>query len=275
MSIVIVSSDSRKTEAEISEKIAAKLDYQVLGPEFLSDIASRYQLDAGKLGEALEKKPSFFSRKSLHRWQYHLSCIEAQVLDRLGADKMVCWGLAAHLYVLGVSHALKVRIISGHDTRVKALMAEKGVGEPRAVKMLARQTRDRKNWSTAAFELDEIDPSQYDLVINLDQIDQQEAVKTIIDAVGYPRFRPMTYSIKCLTNRTLAARVRAVLLKTMSDVRVKARDGTVVVTTKAMKREKRKKAAAIKELAGGIEGVSYVEVHLIKDIFGEAAQSFR
>lgn len=275
MSIVIISSDSGKTEADIANEIAAKLDYKLLGPEILPVIASRCRLETEKLTEALDKKPSFFSRESVNRWQYLLSCIEADVLDRLGGDDTVCWGLAAHLYVLGVSHALKVRIITGNEARVKAIMNEKGVSRARAEKILARKNRDRKNWSTAAFELDEADPSQYDLVINLDQIDPEEAAKTIIDAVGYRRFRPMTYSIKCLTNRTLAARVRSVLLKTMSDVQVKARDGTVVVTVKAMKREKRKKAAAIKELAGGIEGVNYVEVHLIKDIFGEAAQSFR
>jgi hypothetical protein len=49
----------------------------------------------------------------------------------------------------------------------------------------------------------------------------------------------------------------------------------VVVTSKALKREKRKKAAAIKEIAGQVEGVEFVEVHLINYVIREAAESYR
>ena len=57
------------------------------------------------------------------------------------------------------------------------------------------------------------------------------------------------------------------------DVTVTAEGTTVVVRTKALKREKRKKAENIRALAGQIPGVSYVEVHAARDIFREAAES--
>lgn len=81
----------------------------------------------------------------------------------------------------------------------------------------------------------------------------------------------MTYSLKCLADLALAAKVNAALLKSMSDVKAQARDGSVIVLTKALRPQKRKKIAAIKELAGNVEGVSYVEVHVKKNILGEAA----
>ena len=73
----------------------------------------------------------------------------------------------------------------------------------------------------------------------------------------------------------LAAEVKTKLLVLMSDVRVEARDGKVVVTSKAMKREREKKFAAIKALAGAVKGVDYVEVHLINYVIRAAAESNR
>ena len=58
-------------------------------------------------------------------------------------------------------------------------------------------------------------------------------------------------------------------------MRVKARNGTLIVETMALKREKRKKTRAIKESAEKIPGVEYVEVHAFNDIFRQAAESFR
>ena len=119
-----------------------------------------------------------------------------------------------------------------------------------------------------AYNHDETDPSGYDLVINLDQIDPAEAVKTITNAAEYLKFQPMTYSIKCLSDLALAAKVNVRLLKHMVDINVQARDGSVVVLTKASNRQKEKKIAAIKDLAGSIEGIRYVEVHVKKNILG-------
>jgi hypothetical protein len=60
--------------------------------------------------------------------------------------------------------------------------------------------------------LDETDPPLYDVVIRLSNIDPDEVVKTIGETVGYRKFKPMRYSIKCLKDRELAASVRAVVL---------------------------------------------------------------
>ena len=275
MSIIIFSSDSMELGKEIAEKTADAMNYKRVDRQLLADIASKYQLPEDKLQETLEKTPSFFRKMPQKNWQQYLSCIETEVLDILLEDNAVCWDLAAHLYVLGVSHALKVRLLAGHDHLIDKLTKEKSFSRQRAQKWLKDQNRQREKWSHTAYDRDETDPSLYDLVINLEQIDPAEAVKTIIGAVSYRKFQPMTYSIKCLTNLSLAAKVRVELLKSMTDIRVKARDGTVVVTTKALKRQKRNKAAAIKEIAGSIGGVNYVEVHVITDIFGEAAESFR
>ncbi|MCG6908164.1 MAG: cytidylate kinase family protein [Desulfobacteraceae bacterium] len=275
MSIIIISSDSLDHAEQIAKGAAEAVGYQLLGPDLLGDIAAAHKLPVEKLQEALGANHSKWRRMRTKRRAQLLACIEAEVLSRLMADRIVCWGLAAHLYVEGVSHALKVRLLADTREQVKLVALQRDISEQRAEKVLQREKLKQAQWSQIAYNCDESDPSMYDLVINLAQINPDESIKTISGAVGYRKFQPMTYSTKNLAECALAAKVKTRLLENMNEVRVQVRDGRVVVTSKAFKRERQKKAAAIKEIAGGVEGVEFVEVHLINYVIREAAESFR
>ncbi len=266
MSIIIISSDSRNVEEEMAKRVADAKGFDIVDCRVLEDVAKDCNVDPGILEKALENTPSILKKMPQARWRYYLSCIEAEVLERLRRDNVVCWGVAAHLYVIGVSHAMKVRLISGSARRAASIAELQGTSMNIARRWVDDEEKRRKKWSLSAYGIDETSPSIYDLVINLDQIDPDEAVGTIIEAVGYRKFRPVTYSVKCLSDLAIAARVRAELLRSMKDIRVQARDGTVIVFVKGSGREKVKKSRAIKEIAGKIDGVSFVEVHVKRNI---------
>jgi cytidylate kinase len=274
MSVVIISSDSDDKAREIAEKAAETLEYSVLDRKVLSTVSAKYEIPVEKLNRSLDEAPSFLGMSSKMRALY-LAYIEEAALAGLSGDKVVCHGLAAHLYVLGVSHVLKVRILADPEEQVRQIAAGEGVSREKAAKFLRRREALRRRWSRRAYGRDETEASLYDMVISLSQIDGNEAVKTIAETAGYPRFMPMTYSIKCMKDKELATRVRAMLMSLYPDVRVRADGTTVVVETNALKREKRKKAENIKALAGRIQGVDYVEVHVINDLLRQAAESFR
>ncbi len=256
MSVLIFTSDNQELEDNIARETAQHLGYKTLNHTFFDEIAQQYSLDPSKLREAMTTTPSILKRMSSKLWHYSLSCVETAVLDRLLEDDIVCWGLGAHLYVLVVSHVLKVRLVGGDGS---------------AAVTDTKKERLREKWSMMAWHRKEADPRLYDLVINLDQIKPDEAVSTVAATVAYPRFKPMTYSINNLADRALAAKVKNVLLKTLTDIQVHAQNGTVVVTTTCLKREKTKKIAAIKEIAGQVEGLGYLEVHWNVDRVNEAS----
>jgi cytidylate kinase len=275
MPIIIISSEAVEPARQIAQAAADALGYQCLGPEILADIAADCGVPKEKLTQALGNIQSKFKRMRSKRRSQLLAHVEAAVLDRLTADNIVCWGVAAHLYVQGVSHAMKVRLLANRGQQAKKMAVEQSITVKRAEKSIQDGIRKQAQWSQSAYGLDESDPSIYDLVVNLEQIDPDEAVRTIAGAAAYRKFKPMTYSIKTLAENALAAKVKTKLLETLSDVRVQARDGRVVVTSKALKRERQKKAATIKEVAGQVEGVEFVEVHLINYVIREAAESLR
>ena len=260
MPVLLFASDNQKLENTIARETAQHLGYKTLNQTFLDEIAQRHHLDPVKLRDAMEITPSILKRMPAKLWHHLLSFVEMDVLEQLIEDNFVCWGLGAHLYVQVISHVLKVRLVGGNGD---------SDGSD------TRKERQRDKWAMAAWHHKESDPRLYDQVINLDQIKPEEVVSNVAATLEYPRFKPMTYSKNNLTDRLLAARVKNVLVETMTDIHVHAQNGTVVVTTTSLKRDKRKKTAAIKEIAGQVEGIGYLEVHWNVDPVNEAAMSQR
>jgi cytidylate kinase len=272
MPIILISSDSQSTGAEIAQVTAENLGYELLDQELIETVADKHQIPKDKLLQVLTEQPSFFGISS-REWNRYLAYIQEATLSELIGDKIVCVGLAAHLYVLGVSHVLKIRILANPEDIKQEIATEKGVSQVKAGKLLDERRKRSRRWSMDTYGIDETDPSQYDLVISLSQIDSDEAVKIISETVTSRRFSPMTYSKKRISDIELASRVRAALIDQVPDVRVRADSGMIVVNTTALKRGKKKKSDLIKDIAGNIPGVEYVEVHVINDFFRQAAES--
>jgi cytidylate kinase len=267
MPIILISSDTEASGHEVARRTAEATGYTHLDRQILPAVASQHGLQEQDLRRALDELPTLLglSSKLADRC---LTCVQEAVLGRLLEDDVVCEGLAAHLYVRGVSHALRARVLSRPPPEDHPEAA-------RETRKLKRAKTQRIRWSTDVFGVDETDASSYDVVISLQQIDEDEAVSTITRLAGNPAFQPMTYSRNCLNDLHLASQVRLALLEKYPDVRVTARGDTVAVHTKAIRRDKVKRTEEIKAIAGALDGVSNVDVHVAVDVLRQAADSSR
>ncbi|ADK83692.1 conserved hypothetical protein [Desulfarculus baarsii DSM 2075] len=262
MPIIAISSDSPQQETLAARGVADSLGYALVGREILGQIAAEHGVSEKDLLRALDEPPGFFAMRARQR-QALLTHVRAACLERLSADNVVCVGLGAHAYLAGVSHALRVRLLAGPGD---------GQGQDKPDR---RQQERRRRLSLEAFGLDDTDPDNYDMVLSLASLEPAQAVAIIAEAAGYPKFQAMTYSRKCLADKALAAKVRQRLLAKFPEAKVDVSDGGVVVRVAAIGRGQRKKQLAVRELASQAPGVNYVEVHVINDFFGSAAQSGR
>jgi len=273
MAIIIIAADRYQPAFEIARQTAERLNYQCFGRDLLNAAEARYKLKADQLLQAFHD----YSMLGLSRRQRtrYLAYVQEQTLSALPEDRAVCCGLGAHLYVRGVSHVVKIRLVSDVKLQVEELAKEVGATPARAQKLLVRSAKRRRRLAIDQLHLDEDDPSTFDIVLNLDQIEPAEALNAICETASYRKFQPMTYSLQCLRDLVLSARVRALLIEQYPEVRVRSEHGTVVVEIAALKREKQKKAEAVKQALAGHPGINYVEVHVIRDIFRQAVESFR
>ena len=273
MPLIIISADDVKQGDEIGQKVAGVLGYRYVGRDLLTWVASENQVSEEDLARALDDPPGLLARRA--RRQRLLGYIEAACLNVLLDDNVVCHGLAAHMYVRAVSHALKVRIINEPEQRAEELAQAESVSVEKARKLVQRRTKDERRWSEEAYKLDQTDASLYDMVISLGTLEMDKAVEIISDTVGYRKFQPMTYSRKLMQDKALAAGVRLALMEQFPDIRVEASDGTVVAYIQSLKKDQRKKQEMVRQIAGELPGVRHVEVHIIRDLVGQAAQSSR
>jgi cytidylate kinase len=274
MPVIIISSDSYARGAQVAEDAARALKYQCFGREILRAIGEKYSVSEEKLLKALDERPSLLGVGSKTRSLY-LAYIEEAVLARLSEDNVFCHGLAAHLYVLGISHVLKVRLLADPQDMIHDITKKKGLSREKAARLLRREEELRKRWSLDNYRLDETSPSLYDLVIDLSSLTPGEAVKMIAETSSHGKFRTMTFSVKCIKDLELASRVRVVLYDHFPDVTVQADGPKIVIETAALPREKGKRAEAIQKLARTVPGVEHVDVQVATDVIRQAAESFR
>jgi cytidylate kinase len=274
MPIITISSNSQKRESEIARGVAEKLGFPMVGREILAEIARDHGVAEEELVKALDDPPGLLGMRPKRRREL-LVYIQAACLDRTLSDNLVCHGLVAHLYLTGVSHALTVRVLADPKERTDELAKEKAVSSEKAIKLVKQGDEARRRWSQEAFNLDETDAELYDMVFNLANLEPAKAVEIICDAASYSKFQAMTYSRKYLADKAMASKVLEKLMHQFPEIQVQVSDGTVVAQVQSLKRGQRKKQEAVREMASQVPGVNYVEVHVIKDFFGQAAQSGR
>src|SRR4030043_1096184 len=212
MPVVTLSSDSHPLGREIAVRAATALGYDCVDREILSAVADRHHVPQTDLHKALEESPSPFGISSKNHARY-LAYIEEATLAVLLKDHVVCSGLAAHLYVRGISHVLEVRILADPQKFAGEISSGRTPSFEKVSALLKRRERFRRRWSLAAYRVDETDPSVYDMVISLTRIDPDEAVHTLVETTGYRKFKPMTYSLKCLKDKALAGTARVAPLE--------------------------------------------------------------
>jgi cytidylate kinase len=155
-----------------------------------------------RLHKTLDELPSLLGVNAKAHALY-LAYIEEAVLAKLSEDRVVCHGLAAHLYVRGVSHAFKVRVLADPSELIRSIMREKGVSPEKAAKDAKHEEALRSRWSLDDYRVDETAPSLYDLVIDLSRVVPEEAVRMIMETSSHPKFKPMTYSVKSVNDMEL------------------------------------------------------------------------
>ena len=272
MTSIIISSDDLAVGRTIGKKTAEALGFRYLDRGLLKQVAERFDVKEENLQRALDGSPVF--RLSATARDLLISQIRTVTLEEIQKDGVVCANLAAHLYVRGVSHVLMVRVLADSGARSRQIMGEKGVSLKKALKVMGKERDNQTRSSIDTFALDENEPSIYDMVISLGQIEADKVIEIIKDMSGYRKFRPMTYSVKILNDLALASKVRTLLLPKYPELKVDADGDKVIVNVRCARRQKLNNVEAIKKSVGEIRGVSLVEVHTVtslRKVAGERA----
>jgi cytidylate kinase len=260
MAIITISRGSYSKGKEVAEGVAEALGYACISRDILLEASDRFNIPEIKLLQAIHDAPSILDRFS-HGTVAYITYIQSALLEHVKKGNVVYHGLAGHILLKEIDKVLKVRILADLDLRIAVVREREQVGEKDARKMIAKIDEERRKWTRRLYGVDPWDPSLYDLVVCIDKIQVEGAIRLIREAASQEAFFLTVEDRDRLADLSLSCKVKSVLLELDHNVTVTSSYGNVLVFTKGDDRKARKLEKKIMSLAGGIEGIHNIEVH--------------
>lgn len=212
MAIITISRGSYSHGKEIAEKVAQRLGYACISRELLHEASEQFHIPEASLKQALEEAPTVFDLLVTHDKERYLELIEAMFLEHAHKDNMVYHGLVGHVFLKGIKHVLKVRVIADVEDRVRLVRETQKISRDEALHYLKKVDSERKRWSLMLYGLDPTDPSLYHLVIHVNQLTLDDAADIILHTAALESFKATPESKKALDDLALAAKTKAKLV---------------------------------------------------------------
>jgi len=236
-----------------------RLGYQCVSrEELLEKAAERYNVPRYALIAALDNPPGFPEGRSLRRI-HHIAHVTATLAKLAIHDDLVYHGQVGHLRLKGINPVLKVRVIADIKYRVAAAMREHHLSRQKAIDFIKTVDRDRSRWVQVMYQADWKDPSQYDIVVDLEQVDVEEACDRAIAALrAAPRLSRQNLEDFALATGA-RARIAAADAINDTDIEVTAAGGSVTITGEC---DSQGEMERIVECARDVPGVKEIQSRL-------------
>jgi cytidylate kinase len=211
MPIITIYQGASGSGQELAEAVAGVLGYRCVGRTELLEASRRYRIPEAKLNQIMEKGPHWWERlwQNLHPYRVALQA----ALCEIAADgKIVYHGHLGHELLPGISHVLKVLLTAPMDARIKEVQSRDNFSEGEARRYIDETDKARSRRLMSMFGADWRDPSRFDLVLNLGQMNVESAKGLIVAAAKLEEYQPSVFSESQFQDFSLTARVHAALL---------------------------------------------------------------
>jgi len=260
MAVISISRGTFSGGKTLAERVADRLGYPCLGrEEVLLEAGKEYGISERELTEAVNQPPPFWQQVPGRRVAY-LMCLTAALLHRAQAGNLVYHGHAGHFLLSGISHVLRVRVIADMEYRIKAAMERMSLKRDEAIVYIDRVDKERIKWTRFLYGIEWGDPSQYDVVLNLERMTLEGASQAIVSMAQLDDFRVTPQSQKAFEDLKVTSGVWAALVRDertkAASVQVIANSGVVTITGKA---SASKVVDAIPMVAGQVPGVKEIK----------------
>ena len=259
MAVITISRGSYSRGKEIAEKVAAKLGYECISRDLLLEVSKEHNIPELKLVHAIHDAPGLLKRLNRKEEKY-IAFIKSALLNHLKTDNVVYHGLAGHFFVKDVPHALKVRVLSDMEDRVRLEMERKNINAEKARSILEKDDEERRIWSQRLYGIDTADPSLYDLVVHIKQLTVDDAADMICDCVSKEHFKTTPESQRMIDDLALTAAINKALIDVGPDINVSVDNQTAFIETEAAICAEQSFVKEIRDVVETFEGISDVKI---------------
>ena len=265
MPIITISRGSFSGGKMLAQAVAHKLGYRCIDRDQVIQKAAAWGVSQEQLRTAIEKPPTFLGQ-SQHTKYIYLAYIQAALTEEVRTGNAIYHGLAGHLLLGAGPHILRTRIIAPMEFRIGTVQERLNYSRKEAIAYIEKMDGDRRKWTQFLYGVDWRDASLYDIVVNLEQMNLEEACDVLCTVARLKCFASTPTTHRALHDLAKASRVKANLAMdpATSDLQfeVLAHDGSVSVKGDIVSPRQVKEIARIARAAPGITEVHLDELEL-------------
>lgn len=233
MPIITISRGTFAGGERLAALLGERLGYRSVSREMLyARVTASYGFAEEELQQIMTFTPSRLDQAHERRRRLFVS-IQAALCDLIKDDQAVYHGHAGHLLLPGIVHVLRVRLIAPRSKRLRMAMEREGISAQQASGRIDQVDAERARWTEFVFGANWADPALYDVVLNLERMELDEAADVVVGMVRLPSYQASPASTRELADLALSSAVTAHLLADPTtaslEVKVTARAGQVTL----------------------------------------------
>jgi cytidylate kinase len=215
MPVITVTRGSLSATSKLAQKLSRELHCQVISREEIIEHGRQYGIDEFLTAarRIMETKPPYSWDPHAEHIQYYLVIFKAALMDFVASGDVVYHGHQGHFLLTEVPRVLKIRIDAPVEHRVKFLMEESGCTEEEAREKIDHIDEQRIMWARFLYGIDYNLSSNYDIVLNMANLNLDAMVGMIANVVRRPEFRLDAGALKAIRDAHLKALVMAYLTR--------------------------------------------------------------
>lgn len=210
MAIVTISRFTMSGGETLAHCLSEKLGIPSLSREVLIEVVGQFGVTESLLREQLEKTQGVTPGRLPERGVY-LAALQLALAERAKQGPFIYHGHAGHLLLKGIPQILKVGIVAPLKSRAEKLMKSKNFTFEEAVKSIKQMDESRIKWVRFLYDMNWLDPSLYDLVINVGYISLETACELILCALKQEQFKEKPENKALIEDFILASRIKVQL----------------------------------------------------------------
>jgi cytidylate kinase len=197
----------------IAKQVAEGLGYRFYGEEELMKNAAEkgFLADFKKLDD---KGPALFEKFFSEKPKVSLDRLQSVIFEVAKDGNAVFVGRGSQLLLRSFDCALHVLVTGSMEKRAERVAEQSKIEKELAEKVIQRSDHDRKSFLRFAFDEDWLNPHLYDLILNMDKLSVDSAVRMVIDAARSDGIKACGIdSVKSLGKLALQRKVESVFLE--------------------------------------------------------------
>lgn len=255
MQTICVSRGSYRRGKELADLLAGKLGCDCLSREEIVEGATRRGIPVGKLEEAVVKRRPLNEALAL-LFEHYQAYVTATLAERALKGSLIYHGRTGHLVLPGITHVLRIRVITDPEDRIEAVTTRMRLSREKAKAYIQEVDEDRRRWVRTLYNLDIDDPNLFNVTLNCSKTSLGNLASALVSLALLPEFDATPASARRLQDLHLAARCRLALAEDARtrdlSAQVRAEAGSVSVTFLPRQSKAAEAIPAVLEVVEGI-----------------------